>query len=176
MKKLKNVKSVRNQDGDVFLVNDKDQVFKGAGFTSIYGTIGMEDGSKILSAVAQSKPTGESEVVFGKSKRGFMTLGSILGNGRFRDRGISETLLLKLFTNNKFLKRVRMAYKMTPLNEESLQQVYEPIVDTQSLTSELSQVKKCLDMDENGLTGTVQYDNIRVQVSATEAKRLTNFI
>jgi len=176
MKKLKNVKSVRNENGSVFMVNDNDQVFKGAGFTSLYGSIGMEDGSKILSAVSQAKPTGDSEVVFGKSKRGFMTLGSILGNGRFRDRGISETLLLKLFTNNRFIKRVRMAYKMTPLKEESLQQVYEPIVDTQSLTSELTQVKKCLKMDENGLTGTVEYDNIRVVVSATEAKRLSNFI
>ncbi|WNL63248.1 hypothetical protein [Citrobacter phage Tr1] len=168
--------SVVTNTDNLYVITGNGQTMKGEGFLGRYKTIGYGRGVNILSRVEKANPLDKTVTTLTKAKRGFMTLGSVIGNGRFRDRGISEDLLLKLFSNDTFLKRVNIEYKVSEDEDFGGTLVYEAIVHTQSLQKELSKLKANVTTDANGVTGTLRYLGEVVPLNAAEMQRMKEYI
>lgn len=160
---------------NIYLSLNKGVIVKGEGYLHRYKTIGLSQGSVILGNLTKAVPPKPTNSTLTTAKRGFMTLGSVIGNGRFRDRGVSEDLLLKLFSTKRFLKRVQIEYKAA--SDDNIGTLaYEPIVNTQSLQKELSNLKQHITLDKNGVTGTLKYLGVTVKLNAAEMQRMQNYI
>lgn len=172
---MKPVNNVVTHSDSIYLNIRKGVIVKGEGYLHRYKTIGLSQGSLILDNVTKAVPPTLNNSTVTGAKRGFMTLGSVIGNGRFRDRGVSEDLLLKLFSSQRFLKRVQIEYKAG--NDDNIGTLaFEPIVNTQSLQKELSNLKAHVTLDKNGVTGTLNYLGVSVQLNAAEMQRMRSYI
>lgn len=173
MAKIKYTTTTDNNS--LYLIPNKGgKAFKGEGFVGRYPTIGFKHGLPLLNIVQKNVPITAENVTEKSQRRGYHTLGSIVGNGRFRDRGISETLMLKLFTNENFLKRIHIEYKSVQEENKTIR-YYEAIVETQSLQKELSQLKQHITKNPDG-TGVLNYMGVKQHLNVVEVYRMENYI
>lgn len=97
------------------------------------------------------------------------TLLSILGNGRWRDRGISAPLLLQLLESKEVTKELKVKFKSTDYG-------LEPVVNTQSLQNVLTKIKEYIKVDDNGLTATLKYKDVNTKLNIDDFHRINNYL
>lgn len=153
-KLLNNCVVVKGTKGRTFIASAADQL-ESQGFARVAGIVSN-----------LSKNPGE---LFMTKRNGYHSLLSVIGNGRWRDRGVSTELLMALLQNSKVTKKLRVGYKIT---DDGV----EPVIETQSLQKMLTDVKEHITPDGNGLTATLKYQGTKVKLNVEQYARIKTYL
>lgn len=129
-------------------------------------SISYADVGKILSNLSDKN----GEVVNG-SQFGYHSLLSVVGNGRFRDRGVSSRLIAEILKRKSLVNKLDIKFKVIP--EKA---ALEPIIGTQSLQKLISELKSNIQFSENDLCGEIKYKNTSITLTPFDVHRLNQSI
>ena len=149
-----NTISVKGRGGRVFIASSANQL--------------QPQGFKEVSEIVYNLSQNDGQLFAGR-RNGYHSILSVVGNGRWRDRGVSSDLLLTLLRNKKVTKNLSVGYKIC---DEGI----EPVIDTQSLQKILTEVKNNITVDGNGLTATLNYEGTKVLIDAGQYARIKNYL
>ena len=128
------------------------------------GSVGVSQMKKLLKGMVKN-----SSSINHTQKKGEHSVLSVVGNGRWRDRGISSSLMFKLVSSPKIMKELTINLKATDLG-------FEPVIETQSLQRMLSNVKNSITVDDNQITATLAYKDVEVKLNIEEYTKIKSYL